>query len=585
MLRRSSNAVRRALTRERLPPLWHLATTTALIVFAACTGPTGRSLGAEVTAPLGAAETVRPYGDHLSVSAWPRGDADVERIWALAEHVLAPHDPGRSPHELVVTADTVARLRALGVPLRVEAIDVQAMIDASFDRRALPLVPHAAGKLGIFDAFFARVQTLDALERRLAELVQAAQGRAQVVPIGRSVENREIKAIRISSAPEGTDRPSAIITGTLHAREWASPMVTIGLADALVRQYAADERVKQVVDTLEIFIIPVVNPDGYVASHAGRRLQRKNMNPRCNVDLNRNWGEFWGSGVPRTNCNAETYPGEGAFSEPETQAVQRLAESRKNLRFYIDYHAAARQVMYPMCFDRSAPAGQAEDRAWTELYARVFTEVNGAAIPSRSCFGIGGGQGGCSTDWFRRRLPNGMEVELRSGGSPSGFGLPDELVVPFAEENWAGFLAVMVEVARKYGAPGAGPPADGGGSDAGTGTRADVRVADATSPTGADVATAAADRATPGSPVADGPGPAPERPVPPPADAVTTSPPPPPPAPAGDAAPAQPMGGAPGGCSCRVDQAAGEPSGAALALLLLLLARPRRLRATRSAWR
>lgn len=404
------------------------------------------------------------YRDHVLVTARPRSMADVGLIWQQAEFVLAPHDPGFAKHELVVTTETIERLRSLGVPLTVEPISVQAMIDEASrgpSPRDLSL-PHA-GKLGIFGAFFDRVQQLDPLMIYLDELVAASAGRAQVVTLGRSVEDRAIKAIRISSAPEGTDRPGVIVTGTQHAREWASPMVTIGLADALVRQYANDAQVRRLVDTMEIFIIPVTNPDGYVASHNGRRLQRKNMNPRCNVDLNRNWGEWWGMGVPRDGCDEETYPGQSAFSEPETQAVRQLAESRKNLRFYMDYHSSANQIMYPPCFVR-ATAAQDEVKGWSELYAGAFAGVNGATLPPRSCFGIGGGQGGCSTDWFFKRLGTTLEMELRPGGSLGGFGLTNEQVLPFVEENWSGWVAVLGKVADKYGQPPSGPD---GGADAG----------------------------------------------------------------------------------------------------------------------
>ena len=94
-----------------------------------------------------------------------------------------------------------------------------------------------------------------------------------------------------------------------------------GGADALVRQYDDNPRVRRVVDNLEILVIPVVNPDGYFATFNGKRLQRKNMDPTCNVDLNRNYDAAFGTGTGE-DCRSETYPGLAAFSEPETQAVR-----------------------------------------------------------------------------------------------------------------------------------------------------------------------------------------------------------------------------------------------------------------------
>src|SRR5439155_6493049 len=141
--------------------------------------------------------------------------------------------------------------------------------------------------------------------------------------------------------------------GTQHAREWASTMVTMGICDALVRQ-ASDPMVRAITGTVDVYVIPVVNVDGYVASHRGWRMQRKNMNPRCGVDLNRNFDVAFGMGGPAggAGCSEENYAGLAAFSEPETRAVEALAESLPNLRLYLDYHAPAEQVMIPFAHTR-----------------------------------------------------------------------------------------------------------------------------------------------------------------------------------------------------------------------------------------
>ena len=104
-------------------------------------------------------------------------------------------------------------------------------------------------------------------------------------------------------------------------------MVTMGFADALVRQYGTDRQVRTIVDAVDVYVVPVVNVDGYVASHNGWRMQRKNMNPRCGVDLNRNFDVGLRPGGAEGGCDAENYPGAAAFSEPETRAVKQLAES------------------------------------------------------------------------------------------------------------------------------------------------------------------------------------------------------------------------------------------------------------------
>ena len=321
------------------------------------------------------------YQDRVYVRAQPRDADEVERIWRIAEDVLAPHDPAVVEHELVVTRATLARLQAEGIRAEALDVDVQAWVNRAYEQ-ALPGRPIAHLAKADYGPFFAKVQTLDAITTQLRALEQASGGRATLKVIGTSIEKRELLAMRISAAPPGTQRPSIIVLGAQHAREWASPMVAMGLVDALVRQYDADPKVRRVVDSLEIIVIPVLNPDGYVATFNGKRLQRKNMNPTCNVDLNRNYDAAFGQGTGG-DCRSETYPGKAAFSEPETQAVRDLVASLARPRLLIDYHSIAAVVMIPYAYSKTAPPAYQENKALCELYSSTLRGVNGTDYPGR----------------------------------------------------------------------------------------------------------------------------------------------------------------------------------------------------------
>ena len=87
-----------------------------------------------------------------------------------------------------------------------------------------------------------------------------------------------------------------------------------------------------------MYVMPVMNPDGYEYSHTNNRFWRKNRSnslgigiilPMCaGVDLNRNFGHGWGNGeifkpVSGTSLMClDTYMGSQPFSEPETRAVR-----------------------------------------------------------------------------------------------------------------------------------------------------------------------------------------------------------------------------------------------------------------------
>ena len=104
-------------------------------------------------------------------------------------------------------------------------------------------------------------------------------------------------------------------------------------------------RVTDLLNTTEVWVVPVGNPDGYQYTFTNERLWRKNLRDNDGdgeitiadgVDLNRNFESHWGldeegsSGIPSSG----TYRGIAPNSEPETQAVVKFI---KQQRFQI-YH-------------------------------------------------------------------------------------------------------------------------------------------------------------------------------------------------------------------------------------------------------
>jgi len=89
-------------------------------------------------------------------------------------------------------------------------------------------------------------------------------GVARTYIIGSTHEGRDILAVKISDNPsDAEDEPGAIFLGCHHAREWISVEVPLYIAQYLAENYQTDAEVKHLVDNCEIWIVPVVNPDGY----------------------------------------------------------------------------------------------------------------------------------------------------------------------------------------------------------------------------------------------------------------------------------------------------------------------------------
>src|SRR5262245_31653321 len=130
-----------------------------------------------------------------------------------------------------------------------------------------------------------------------------------------SVEGRTIKALTIADGT-GSNRTGVIFLGGTHARELIDPEPVISIAlrlcDAYVNQTVlafgpkayAPRSVQMIVKSLDLILVPMVNPDGRNCCLAagGDAMWRKNRanhpgNPCRGVDLNRTCDFLWSSGI------------------------------------------------------------------------------------------------------------------------------------------------------------------------------------------------------------------------------------------------------------------------------------------------
>ncbi len=192
-------------------------------------------------------------------------------------------------------------------------------------------------------------------------IVAAFPALASKTVIGTSHEGRAIVALKISdnvSADEA--EPEILFTANQHAREHLTVEMALFLADKLTAEYGVNPEFTRIVDTREVYIIPMVNPDGAEFDLAGPNYQmwRKNRQPNpssahIGTDLNRNWGYKWGCcGGSSANKSSETYRGTAAFSGTETKVVRDFVLGRKiagvqQLKMHLDIHTHSELVLWP----------------------------------------------------------------------------------------------------------------------------------------------------------------------------------------------------------------------------------------------
>lgn len=191
-----------------------------------------------------------------------------------------------------------------------------------------------------------------------------------------TVEGRTSHAVRLGAASANTV-DTYYLTGGVHAREWGSCEILINLATDLCEAYSGGTgvaygyryfsaaEVKALMEQLNIIIFPCVNPDGRNFSQNSMALWRKNRNPAnsggvasdIGVDINRNQDFLWNFDtafapaaisefLASSNPGIDTYHGSSPHSEAETNNINHIHDTYTCIRWYVDVHSHAEDILY-----------------------------------------------------------------------------------------------------------------------------------------------------------------------------------------------------------------------------------------------
>ena len=189
----------------------------------------------------------------------------------------------------------------------------------------------------------------------LRDLQAGYTGNSEIITSGSSVQGRVITGIHIWGSGGKGSKPAVLIHGTVHAREWITTMTTEYFAWQLLTKYASDANIKAVVDKFDFYIMPIVNPDGFVYTQTTDRLWRKNRktisgNSCVGTDINRNWPYKWElTNGASTNPCSETYKGQAAGDTAENRGLVAQVQSLKNsrgIRLYLDVHSYGQYILW-----------------------------------------------------------------------------------------------------------------------------------------------------------------------------------------------------------------------------------------------
>jgi hypothetical protein len=225
-----------------------------------------------------------------------------------------------------------------------------------------------------------RVNLSDFLSEPTNAHVKRGPFRYSVLRIGKQSHGKHKK--------KGREKVGVFLYCQQHAREWATPLTCLETAEQLLRNYAIDPTTREIVDNLDIFILPSSNPDGGHYSMHNFNFQRRNMTNHCVVGgketdnpfssrfwqprVNPGTGEpytdtdpaardTWGVDLNRNNtsgtifdgyigasysCTSDVYTGPAEASEPEIKNEHWIADTFDNIKFSNNIHSFGGYFMW-----------------------------------------------------------------------------------------------------------------------------------------------------------------------------------------------------------------------------------------------
>jgi len=313
---------------------------------------------------------------------------------------------------------------------------------------AKSFVEAASGEL--LAEFYSDWRDLETQMARVHAAVAASEGAAELGVVGQSVEGRDIEVVRLRGKGWSPGMPRLVLTFNVHAREWITGMAGVYAVEKMSAMARDDP---EWLAGKEIALVPMVNPDGKKHSEGFWRFQRKNMRVvngtlcTTGVDLNRNVGSSWGKFGAASRCAAETYRGEAAFSEPETQALDKLFREAPMTAMF-DVHSYGQMLLYAWSWTKDPNPRAAEFESYGGKVHAAMEARHGESVKFGPSAATLYQASGVIPDYATELGALGFTFEVRPSGFRHllGFTPPKSDILLSAEETFDGLLAAVANL-------------------------------------------------------------------------------------------------------------------------------------------
>lgn len=249
----------------------------------------------------------------------------------------------------------------------------------------IPLVNGQVKKTpGVNNIQYYSYYNYDNMKRDLYELYENHSDIMYLESLDKTYQGRDIWLVKLSDNVENDEKePNILLMGAHHGNERISYEILIFFIKSIIENYSKpntdndkdgainedpidgidndndgvtdedidEDRVRNAVNNCQIYLIPMVNPDGVEAG------SRKNCNPdsRNGININRNYGYDWiyydlfpslFGEAWTNNPTSYNYRGPYPFSENESRAVKHLVELI-TFNVSMSYHSGTELIFYP----------------------------------------------------------------------------------------------------------------------------------------------------------------------------------------------------------------------------------------------
>uniref|UniRef100_A0A4W5RPE0 Carboxypeptidase A2 n=1 Tax=Hucho hucho TaxID=62062 RepID=A0A4W5RPE0_9TELE len=333
-------------------------------------------------------------------------------------------------------------LRAHNIQFSVMISNLQELLDEEKEEMEENNMRERSSKSFNFGAY----HPLETIYSWMDGLVAAHPNLVTKEQIGTSYEGRPMYVLKFSTG--GDKRPAIWVDSGIHSREWVSQATGVWTANKIASDYGTDASLTSLLNTMDIYLLILANPDGYVHSHTSDRMWRKtrskNPGSMCRgVDPNRNWDAGFGGPGASTNPCSESYHGPSPHSEIEVKNVVNLVKNHGNFKSFISIHAYSQLLMYPYGYTCKDALHAAELDSVGRSAVQKLSSLHGTTYKVGSICKIIYQASGGSIDWsYNLGIKYSFAFELRDTGR-YGFILPANQIIPTASETWLALKDIM----------------------------------------------------------------------------------------------------------------------------------------------